>query len=292
MALALNNKGQIVVASVGHTTPHVIFDDYLWQKGKAVLIRGLHSGFPTGFGLTCCGINEQGVIVGQAESAVPLPKDDPRSSFMHPWHAFLWRRGKMTDLGALPHPSDDSSACAINDKDQVAGDCGNGHSFLWQNGKMQDIGVLPGYYDLNVFSLNNKGQVVGNCIGSESRTFSATAYEEPFLWENGILRDLGTLPGCTKTFVRGLNDVGDVIGFISPSLNVTSAPDIPILWHDGKIYDLNDLISIQDGFRLAEPFAINNRGQIVCIGYTNAEEQISLIHNDIPHVFMLTPIAH
>src|SRR5215211_2000108 len=74
---------------------------------------------------TASGINDRGQVVGQSD--VP-------SGAGH--HAFLWEKGKMTDLGTLPGSSL-SNALDINDRGQVVGsstlasDSAPEHAVLW-----------------------------------------------------------------------------------------------------------------------------------------------------------------
>jgi probable HAF family extracellular repeat protein len=99
------------------------------------------------------GINQHGVVVGSA-----LTKS-------HGWHAFLWDRGQMTDLGALfteggSYP--DTYALAINDAGQVTGlyiDGGTRRTFVYSQGKMT---LLP--YDDSLYNpkaMNAGGAIVG-----------------------------------------------------------------------------------------------------------------------------------
>ena len=271
--IGLNNQGQVLL-----NTSH---GSFLWKEGRTVRVAD-SAGKP----FLAAAINNHGEMVGQVETAWTRPVGGDMVGTMHAQHAHLLRDGRFTDLGAFPTQSDDSVAKAINDHGQVVG-TDRGHLFSWQEGKMINIAPLPGYYDAVPVAVNNLGQVAGACHGSEGHW--ASAYQEPFLWEHGAMRDLGTLPDCSQTSVRGLNDKGDVIGNVYFVPNQHNRSNIPLLWHSGKIYDLNDLVPKQVGFRLTVPFAINNRGQIIARGYANAPAP-GLAENDSAQLFLLSPV--
>jgi len=74
----------------------------------------------------------------------------------------------------------------------------------------QDLGTLGGNYTV-ANALNTAVHVVGfsrtgKCAGRSCAPLHA------FLWENGTMRDLGTLPGSTESGAWGINDLGAVVG--------------------------------------------------------------------------------
>jgi probable HAF family extracellular repeat protein len=88
-----------------------------------------------------------------------------------------------------------------------------------------DLGTLPGG-DLSVAEdINNRGQVVG--FGS-----TASGAAHAFLWDNGQMTDLGTLPGAKFKFslANGINARGQVVGWSSTA----SGEEHAVLWSKGS----------------------------------------------------------
>ena len=116
--------------------------------------------------------------------------------------------------------------------------------------------------------MNDQGQVVGYASLINDEVFDA------FLWRNGVMLDLGRLPGDFVAIGSGINENGEVVG------TSFGAHPRAFIWKRGQMIDLNTLISPSSGWQLGLAQAINKRGQIVGGG----------THNGQGHAFLLTPI--
>jgi probable HAF family extracellular repeat protein len=179
-------------------------------------------------------------------------------------HAFLWDWGTMTDLGTLGGPG--SRPIKINDNGQVLGvsTLANGESrpFLWERGSMTELPFT------SVSDMNEHGQIVGSVDlppNSEgTRSFHA------FLWDNGIMTDLGTL-GSTQSFAVAINDHGEVVGNFRAPCPPTCAWRA-FLWKNGTMTDLGSLFEAPPGTapRFVEAWGINKHSQVVGVTYTGS----------------------
>jgi probable HAF family extracellular repeat protein len=166
----------------------------------------------------------------------------------------------MINLGTLPG-GHESQALAINDQGQVAGFGDNGvrdpvsmfgpvngpgdpgwvtqsRSFIWQNGKMRDLGTLGGP-DALMTTLNARGQIAGDSYtnATPNPANGGVPTTHPFLWQDGHMRDLGTLGG-TRSGTSWLNDRGEVVG----GMNLAGDQAFhPFLWDGQYLRDLGTL---------------------------------------------------
>src|SRR5215469_401140 len=221
--------------------------------------------------------------------------------------AFLWRNGKMTDLGTLPggdfskgreinrsgevagsatdsgeisHPSlwkgknitafrPGSGPLAINDSGQFIGRCGVNVCKI-SNGTQTALPIPPHFILCGPVAINNNGQVLGNCeVTNQDNDWHGV------VWAKGTPTVLPTLGGTVATSATALplataiNNNGQVTG---TAVTSTGALD-GFLWSKGKITDLG---------RTFAPAAMNDNGVIVGGQFIDSGGTLHNLNNRIP----------
>ncbi len=115
-----------------------------------------------------------------------------------------------------------------------------------------DLGTLGGvdaggFPSTDVSAINNKNQIVG-----DSWTINQTKHA--FLYDNGTMKDLGTLGGSGSS-ASAINDNGQIVG---GSSNVGNTTGLAFLYSNGSMQSLGML----PGGTSSKAYAINNLGQI------------------------------
>lgn len=192
-------------------------------------------------------VNSSGVGVGGSETSTINPLTGEPAE-----HAVMYRNGHVVDLGTLPGGYE-TQACCITDSGLVAGFAGS-RGFVWQNGVMHDIGSLGGP-DTGVDLMNNLGQVVGNSLTNATpNPTTGQPTQDPYLWQNGKMHDLGTLGG-TIGDASVVNMQGQAAGTSDLYGDQTWHA---FLWSNGTMHDLGTL-----GGDTSQTLWMNNVGQVV-----------------------------
>jgi probable HAF family extracellular repeat protein len=242
---------------------------------------------PSGGGAADGILNRHGRVVSAADTSI-LDPNYPNTCLVCPFpvdpfifHAFKWRDGVLTDLGALPGINS-SFANWISNNGLVAGFSENGaidpllgvpevNAVLWKEGQIINLGTLERGFESNAFAVNSRGQVAGVFVNTVPDSFSPFGLQvRAFIWETGTMADIGTLGGPDASAIF-LNEHRQVVGFsyvnskpnppigFGPCASANGLPtQDPFLWEEGKMTDLGTL-----GGTCGVPNAIDNRGEVV-----------------------------
>ncbi|MDH2427065.1 hypothetical protein [Sphaerisporangium sp. TRM90804] len=227
---------------------------FRWQDGQLTRIPAIYApGNNSAFG-----INEAGHVAGHTHT-----------SFTEPAHAFVYRDGTVTDLGTGWGYGSGSAATDINNKGVVVGhrvkQQGAPHrAVLWnRNGKIRELGTLGGSTDrpFSTASLanavNDRNQVVGTALPSTGEETHA------FLWQNGVMTDLGTLGGAAvRSEAFDINEKTQIVGISMDAERRFRA----FLWENGVMRQLGTL----PGGNGSTARGINEAGQVV--GYSRTTD--------------------
>ena len=110
---------------------------------------------------------------------------------------------------------------------------------------VRDLGTLPGYTWSEALGINAAGQIVGTSGDMESQS-------RPFLWDDGVMTNLGTLGG-TRGTAHDISNTGLIVGESEDATHTMHA----FVWESGAMTDLGPGVA----------FAVNDAGQAVGCGY-------------------------
>lgn len=194
----INNLGQMVGATKDGTPNHFLHA-VLWQnkdtppQDLGFLGKGAYVDYSEAYG-----INDLAHVVGN--SAVGTAT-----------RGFLWRDGRMIDLGALSGQVV-SEARAINNQGLIAGKS-NLYPVIWKydvaNSNsapvIQQLPIPQGFFSAQPTAVNDSADVAGY---AGSPNIDAHA----ILWRNGQAIDLGIWPGGHYSVANGINNLGQIVG--------------------------------------------------------------------------------
>ena len=217
-AEAVNNRGDIVGWSTmfdpavnGNRTYAMV-----WRNGRAMnLGEGMASA-----------INEHGVIAGSTDEGDGVT---------------VWIDGELRGYDTPGAPFD------INRSGTIAGwHIGPfPHAYiLTADGVTRDLGTLGGSQS-TATGINDKGQVTGYA------NLPGDTVSHAFVWNNGVMKDLGTLNGGSESRAHDINNHGVIVGEAWDAFG-NSQPFI----YDGAMRQLFS-------GRCVVPSAINDRGDVV-----------------------------
>jgi len=186
-AFDVNDAGQ-VVGIAGNRA-------FLWQNATKIDLGALVGGSAA----SASGINEAGQVVGRSAVATP-----PLGT-----HAVLWSNGGISDVTPDLPSNQGADASAINEVGQVVVNVSYQTAFVWQNGTRTPLGHLGGGGTFAT-DISDNGVVVGSSYTDQMTPLGLM--QHPFVWQTGVMRDLGLLQGDEDGGAAAINSAGQIVG--------------------------------------------------------------------------------
>jgi probable HAF family extracellular repeat protein len=239
----------------------------VWSKGQPQAL-----GTFGGAWASAMGVSSSGLVAGWAQ----VEPDSNR------FHGFVDDGATMRDIGLLPGgvvtdlADVNAAGMAVGTGQTTEGHL---HAILVDPAEgILDLGTLGGVTSA-AEDISDAGHIVGRAqTGERNNSTFEGIVRHAFLWHDGKMLDLGTLPGLVESRGMGVNSAGQVVGTAN---NATFTQLNPFLWADGTMTDLNTLLPPGSGWVLRTANAINDSGWIIGGG----------THDGQPRAYLLQPVA-
>ncbi len=183
---------------------------------------------------------------------------------------FRWTEQSGLMTLSVPFGYSSGSAWAIDDQTGwIAGamtptGLNNPTAVVWMGNTPIDLGTLPG---------GNYSQASGACggrvVGEWGNDVTGNPGLQAFLWQDGVMRDLGPDLGTPRGEAHDVNRRGQVVGWMGQSFLIDSHA---FIWQDGETVDLGVIPGGFTAYALAvndqEPAQVVGTGQVPQDGFT------------------------
>ena len=261
----VNNSGVIVGGSSEFEGPSTAFR----IKGTSFEDLGTIDDLPNAIAQA---INDDGVIVGWCTDSIYTQNP------FKPARAVIWTDGQITRLET--NSANESHARGLNAAGDFVGDAtwnGASQAVVWIEGQVK---LLPQFSseipDDMAVGINSDRTVIGNSnlYAGQSVTVS------PWAWSPGMAAPQAlAVPGdASSVTANAINDAGWIIGTVRGQ----SGSESGLLWRDGEMIELTNLLPPNSGWKIIAANDINDRNEIAA--------QASRLDDDrIRIAVMLTP---
>ncbi len=277
IASQVNSRGVVVGFATNATAENADIAQFFFGTPAAQQVRGFVWKDGSMRDLGTLGGNDAGAILvnesGEVCGISATGTQNNETTGLPTIHPFLWKDGKMQDLGSRGGTIAITGSFAngpfgrvMNERGDVVGtstltnDEDDAHAFYWSHGRMTDLGTLGGLAS-EAYAINDNGQVVGRAEVS-----NAPYVRHAFVWEKGTMTDLGTVGACTRGTATSINDKAQIVGGLRFCTDDPADLGFNTAFYVEKgkpMVDLNDLVDPPSDLHMDEAMFINERGEIV-----------------------------
>jgi probable HAF family extracellular repeat protein len=142
--------------------------------------------------------------------------------------------------------------------------------------------AVPPRFLTSELALSPRAITTGAKLLGQSAALTDGTTQYGALWQNGVLTNLGTMPGDFAAIATGINDRGQVVGSTwDSSFNWSHA----FIYQDGVMTDLNTLFPASSNLFATMANKINEHGQISGMATVLSGPDAGNIH-----AFLATPV--
>lgn len=194
-------------------------------------------------------------------------------------NAIIWSlKSGVTDLGLVNGLN--TSGVDLNDNGSVTGTMvvnGVTTPFLWHHGEFTSLETLAGLNSAPQ-AIADDAEIVGSSLVPNPNP-PPSSNHHAFAWSQGTIRDLGTLPGYTRSEALAMGPNGLIVGWsLTPSVDYRA-----VIWYQRAIIDLTPQTTLPSGSFLEIAVGISQIGTLVVDGrYLGQSATFILVPIDSP----------
>lgn len=267
----INNLGRIVGTSDLDNTFST--DRAFYYDGANMINLGTLGGSDS----YAFGINESNQVVGWSW----------RDNTINNPGVFIWSPGTgMVDIMS-------GFGRDINEEGDICGyrrNPSNNQAFIRDGSTIINLGFLPNGVVSEAFALNDKEVVVGWSSYINGNLSDRMA----FVWRNGVMSSLGTLPDSgfidyVGSIALDINNAGTIVGNAQYDTGGPINGNTPAIWFNGWTLRLSNLVTNLGSWELRSANGINHQGFIVGEGFQNSQIKGFLLRPVFPDGAILVP---
>ncbi|MBX3354144.1 MAG: hypothetical protein KF724_00420 [Phycisphaeraceae bacterium] len=258
--VAVNDSGVVVGFSYQGTSGSQLVGCVWMPDGTVTTI----SPAPGGTSSKTNAVNNQGAVVG---SSAGKP--------------YVWLNGEMTLLPIPAGVLTGGYATDISDSGFVVGEFGH-HSngtlrgFRWRDGEFEVLEPAESYTVSRARGVNDAGVAVGASNAYENGVYVGSVAT---VWTKESIIALPSLPGHPYSYAMSINSSGVIVG--GASLNGYADTNVAVVWVNGEVYKLAELMVQGTPTIGTLPKAINAAGEILILGAIKIVTPISSVSADL-----------
>ncbi len=169
--------------------------------------------------------------------------------------ASTWTSPTRRQMLPVPKGTQGSAGAISRNGVHVVGEAG-ASNVRWTNRAVAKLGNPAGSGMSQPYAVNDRGVAVGYAVVAGSSV--------PVIWDSkGSPSWLARYPGFGQQYPLAISNSGVVVGYGNASPDAMAGSDKALLWKDGKVMDLDTLVSKPAGAQIISASDINTRGQII-----------------------------